>query len=51
MLPTRSDPIVLKAPRDLNLAEWSIIDAFVRGMIQLGADMVPPPSAETEDGG
>ena len=51
MLPTRSDPIVLKAPQDLSLAEWSIIDAFVRGMIQLGADMGPPPSAETEDGG
>lgn len=50
MLPTRRDPIILNAPKDLNLGEWNIIDTFVRGMIQLGADM-PPPSEGTEDGG
>ena len=51
LLPTRSDPILLKAPKDLSLAEWAIIDAFVRGMIQLGGDSMPPSSVDTENGG
>ena len=35
LLPTRREPIVLQAPKDLSLAEWEIIDTFVRGMIKL----------------
>ena len=51
LLPTRGEPIVIQAPKDLSLAEWEIIDAFVRGMIRLSGSKVPPPSADTEDGG
>ncbi len=42
LLPTRSEPIVLQAPKDLSLAEWEIIDAFVRGMVKLRGDKGAP---------
>ena len=51
LLPTRDRPIVIQAPKDLSLAEWGIIDAFVRGMIELSGNKMPPPSADTKDGG
>ena len=50
-LPTRSEPILIQAPKDLSLAEWQIIDAFYRGMIGLRESEAPPPSVDTENGG
>ncbi|MCY3942643.1 MAG: DUF5343 domain-containing protein [Gemmatimonadetes bacterium] len=50
LLPTRSQPIVLEAPRDLSLAEWKIIDSFVRGMIELRGQAAPSPADDTVNG-
>ena len=51
LLPTRDEPIVIQAPTDLNLAEWTIIDAFVRGRIELAGSEKPPSAVRTADGG
>ena len=51
LLPTRSRPIELQAPKDLSLAEWKVIDSFVRGMIELRKQKAPPPTGDTEDRG